>query len=311
MATNKSQKIPTFECDICYIKTSHKHDYEKHLLTRKHKINATGNKCATEFGIKSQERFDCSCGKNFKNRSGLWRHKKKCSVNESIYESSEIKLFTSIFQEQLKENKELKELLVEQNKQIVEQNKLLMEKCVNPGNSIVNSNNNNTTNNTKFNMNIFLNENCKDAMNIMDFVNSLQLKLSDLELMGELGYAEGISKIFVNGLKQLDVCKRPVHCSDLKRETLYVKDKDVWEKETNEKDRLKLAIRHISKNNLMQLQEWKDMNPEHRNLDSKVHDKYVKIRSEALGGVTTEDDEKYYNKIIKRVATATIIEKEC
>ena len=298
-----SENIKTFHCELCDFKCIKLGDWNRHILTSKH-INATNTTKNTTNMASITKEYICSCGKEYKHHSSLWTHKKKCILKSVEIEqdkpeiNNKVEIDTSIIMELLKQNQEFKTMIID-----------LTSKGFGSNNNN-NSHNTTTNNNNKFNINMFLNEKCKDAMNIMDFVNSLQLKLSDLELMGELGYVEGISKIFINGLKQLDVCKRPVHCSDIKRETIYVKDKGVWEKETDEKDRLKLAIRHISKNNLMQLQEWKDMNPEHRNLDSKVHDKYVKIRSEALGGVTTEDDEKCYNKIIKRVANATIIEKE-
>ena len=294
-------------CEYCDFACGKQSEWTRHIMRSKHIHNANpNNPNKNPKGLDpNSKKYICLCGKEYKHISTLCAHKKKCILKSDEIEqdkpevNNKVEIDTSIIMELLKQNQEFKAMIIE-----------LTSKGVGSSNTNNNSHNTTTNNNNKFNISVFLNEKCKDAMNIMDFVNSLQLQLSDLERVGELGYVEGISKIFINGLKQLDVCKRPVHCSDIKRETLYVKDKDVWEKETDEKDRLKLAIRHISKNNLMQLQEWKDQNPEHRNLDSKVHDKYVKIRSEALGGVTTEDDEKYYNKIIKRVANATIIEKE-
>jgi hypothetical protein len=178
--------------------------------------------------------------------------------------------------------------------------------------SITMNNSNNTTNNTtnnKFNLNFFLNEQCKDALNIMDFVNSLTLKLTDLENVGKLGYTEGITKIFINGLKQLDVFKRPIHCSDLKREILYIKDDNTWEKENVEKEKIKKAIKTISHNNIKQIPEWQKEYPQSTDITTKKHDQYMKIVGESMGGFTTEENEKYYNKIIKNVAKEVIIEK--
>ena len=185
---------------------------------------------------------------------------------------------------------------IELQKQIVE---LCKEK-----NTVIN----NTINN-KFNLNVFLNEQCKDALNIMDFVSSLKFQLSDLENVGKLGYTEGISKIFINGLQELDVFKRPIHCSDLKREIMYIKDKDAWEKEKENNDILKVAIKHIAHNNVKQLPDWIHENPSSNNHDTKKHQEYIQILNESMGASTEEEDIKNYNRIIKNVAKEVVIDK--
>jgi len=311
-------------CNCCDYVCSRKSDFNKHLLSRKHKTN---DKMMTNNSQNSQETFICDCGKEYKHRQGLWVHRKKCTfkldkeepkkdnedsekhdenLEEKIKETknlSQLEVITELFQEQLKENKELKELLIEQNKKLIE----LAEKSQN---QVTNITNNNTTNNNNFNLNFFLNEKCKDALNIMDFINQLQVKLSDLDMVGRIGYTEGISKIFIRGLKELDVFKRPIHCSDLKRETLYVKDKDSWEKDNDDKNKMKTAIKFIAAKNLKQISDWKDEHPESDDYDSKKHMEYHNIIINATGGTTVEEDNKNFNKIIKNVAKESLIDKE-
>jgi hypothetical protein len=200
----------------------------------------------------------------------------------------------------------------EQNQAILLENqemrKLLKETIPKIGNTTNNTTNNNTNNN--FNLNFFLNEQCKDALNIMDFINQLQLKTADLDMVGRLGYTEGISKLFIRGLKELDVFKRPIHCSDLKREVVYVKDKDLWEKDSGEKKKMKTAIKFIAAKNFKQLNDWKEENPESEDTDSKKHMDYHQIIINSMGGSNEEEDDTNYNKIIKNVAKEVAIEKK-
>jgi hypothetical protein len=225
-------------------------------------------------------------------QSGLWKHKKICQNKKQD--------ILTIF----KQNQEFKDLIIEQNKQILEQNKQLFE-LVKEKQITVNSNH--TTNN--FNLQIFLNEKCKDALNIMDFVSSLKLQLTDLESMGKLGYSEGISKIFIRGLKELDIFKRPIHCSDVKRDTLYIKDKDAWEKENDNKDKMKIAINFIAHENIKQIPVWVVENPDANDYESKKHMEYIKILGESMGAYEEDIINKNYQKIIKNVAKEVAIEK--
>ena len=196
----------------------------------------------------------------------------------------------------MKENSEFKQLMIEQNKQMIELSK--------------NSGNHNTTNsNNSFNLNLFLNETCKNAMNIMDFVSQLQVGLKDLEETGRLGFPEGISKIFINGLKQMDISDRPIHCSDSKREVVYIKDKNQWSKEDEDKTILTNAIKHVAHKNMKQISEWTKEHPEFNDSSSKQNDKYLKIVSESMSGSSQEETNKNYNKIIKNIAKETIIDK--
>lgn len=197
----------------------------------------------------------------------------------------------------MKENSEFKQLILDQNKQMIEMAK-------NAGN-----NNNNTTHNNSFNLNLFLNETCKNALNIMDFVNQLQVGIKDLEETGRLGFSDGVSKIFINGLKELDVSLRPVHCSDLKRETLYIKNGDQWNKENEEKSILANAIKHVAHKNMKQIPSWQKANPDYNNPESKQNDKYMKLVFNSMSGSTVEEQQQNINKVIKNVTKEVVIDK--
>ena len=282
-----------FVCKNCNYLTSRKSQYERHLLTPKHK---KASDCYISASEKVPKKFKCNCGKEYKHDSSYYKHKKNCIKNkEESHEPS-----NNVILELLKQNQEFKELIIEQNKQIVE----LASKV---GVNTINNTTNNTTNN--FNLQFFLNEQCKDALNIMDFINQLQLKTTDLDMVGRIGYSEGISKLFIRGLKELDIFKRPVHCSDLKRETLYVKDKDSWEKDSDEKNKMKTAIKYIAAKNFKQINEWREKNPESDDYDSKKHMDYHQIVIHSMGGATKEEDESNYNKIIRNVAKESVIDK--
>lgn len=287
-------------------------------MTNEDEKNSTGHCCE-------------NCGKEYKHRQGLWTHNKKCqkapknAEPEPVKNSMQLQPMTdmsnNIIMELLKQNHEFKELLVEQNKQAFEQSKMQMEsnKMHMETNKYMadkmveiagkgGSHNTNCHNKT-FNLQVFLNEQCKDALNITDFVNQIQLQLSDLDMIGRVGYTEGMSKIIVRNLKELDVSKRPIHCSDLKREVMYVKDKDAWEKENGENVKIKNAIKIIEHKNVRQLPQWKAENPESDNYDSKRHMDYHKIVIESMGGATNEDENKKRERIISNIAKEVVIDK--
>ena len=204
----------------------------------------------------------------------------------------------------MKQNNEFKDLLVEQNKQNKELTKQIIELSSKPTTT------NNTTNNTNnFNLQFFLNETCKDALNITDFINQLQVGTKDLEETGRLGYAAGISKIFINGLKQLNVNQRPVHCSDIKRETIYIKDGNQWEKDNDENTKLTNAIRDVAHKNIEQIQVWTEKHPEYSDLKSKYNDRYMVLIGEAMSGSTKEETNKNHKKIARNIMRETIILK--
>ena len=212
----------------------------------------------------------------------------------------------------IQQNQEFKDLLIEQNKQNVElqkQNSELQKQMLEViKNGTNNTTNNNNSHNKTFNLNLFLNETCKNAMNIMDFVDSIKIQLTDIESIGELGFVNGISKLIINNLKALDENMRPVHCSDQKREHLYVKDANVWNKEDSDNKKMKKAIKYIAHKNICSLSLWKDKYPEYNNSDSKRSDQYNCITMEAMGGAGNNDEEKS-NKIVKKIAKSVLINK--
>ncbi len=300
MVTNFSLKSPIFDCKYCDYNTSNKKDFSKHINTTKHKKRVfvtDGDVLVTDLSQKSQ--FTCDkCLKTYKSRNGLWSHKKKCE--NAVFEESE-QPSNNIIVELLKQNKEFKDLIIEQNKQIME---LAKEK-----NTVINNTTNNTNNN-QFNLQFFLNEQCKDALNLGDFVEQIKLQLSDLDMIGRVGYVEGMSKIFLRNLKALDVFKRPIHCSDLKRETLYIKDKDSWEKENGENIKITRAIKEVEHKNIKQLPQWREENPAADDTETKKHMEYQNILLEAMGGSTLENDDKKREKIIRNIAKEVVIDKE-
>jgi hypothetical protein len=312
MMTQKSPKSPDMMyCEKCDYKCCKKSDWTKHLSTLKH-LNV--DKCLQENRQNRQTEVYCECGKKYKTRQSLSIHRKKCSyfTNESQTTSSKNDLniitpdlIVSILNQNneiFKENQDLRELLVEQNRSLME-----LIKTHNT-NTITNSNNTTHMNShNKFNMNVFLNETCKDAMNIMDFVNSIKLQLSDLENVGRVGFIDGISSIIVKNLKALDVSQRPLHCSDMKRETMYVKDEDKWVKEDPDNKKLKSAIKCVASKNFQLLPEWKKKYPDCIYSDSKNSDQYNKLLIESVGGKFDTDVND--TKIIKRIAKEVAIEK--
>jgi len=305
MEVEKSPKIPkTFGCDICDYFTSSKKDLDKHLLTLKHQKMAEGS---IQEEKKSQN-YTCICGKICKTHGGIWKHKKNCDINNNKYNNEDNnqqlnnQITPELIMSVLQQNKELQQMLIDQNKTIIELSKN------NSSTTISNSNIN--SHNKSFNLNFFLNETCKDAMNIMDFVDSLKLQLSDLENVGNLGYVDGISKIIVQNLKLLDETKRPVHCTDSKREIMYVKDENKWEKEDENKQKMRKVIKHVTHKNSKLLKDFKEKYPGCEKSDSRFSNKYDKLIIEAMGGKGDNDLEKE-DKIIKNIAKTVTIDKWC
>ena len=309
MEINFSPKIPSkYKCDFCDYHTSNKKDYDKHLLTPKHQKNQNGNDLEIMENKNIPEHI-CECSKKFITHSGLWKHKQKCIKPENVQkEESEFKVLTNLVLEVVKQNQEL----INQNNEAHKHNQELTNKIVEIskngiGNTTI-TNSNNNSNNKTFNLNVFLNETCKDAMNIMDFVDSLKLQLSDLENVGRLGYVEGISNIIIKNLNEMDVHKRPVHCSDSKREVMYIKDDDKWEKENENKQKLRKAIKRVANKNQRLLPKFKEEHPDCGKYHSKFSDQYNKLVVESLGGSGDNDLEKE-DKIIKKIAKEVTIDK--
>jgi hypothetical protein len=283
-----------YECVNCEYKTANKKDFNKHILTSKHLILT---KCLQEIP-KTILFFICECGKEYKHRQSLYTHKKKCTINFDINKDENVILDSSA-----NEVSVLTNLVLELVKNNGELQKQMLEVCKN-GTNNTNINSNNKT----FNLQLFLNETCKDAMNIMDFVDSIKIQLCDIESIGELGFVNGMSKLIIKHLNALDENMRPVHCNDPKRDSLYVKDANVWEKEDLDNKKIKKAIKYISHKNICAIPEWKAKYPDCIYSDSKKSDQYNHIVIEAMGGSGDNDAEKA-DKIVKKIAKEVTIDK--
>ncbi len=303
-----------FYCNFCDYGTNKKSSYTDHLCSMKHQKSIDSKQNIKQNPQKICSEFICkNCNKKYKDNSGLWRHKKKCketnnSDNESVNKEINSQITPELIMSILQQNKELQQMLIEQNKQNQYLQKQMLEVCKNGTNNTTNNNTNNNSHNKTFNLQFFLNETCKDAMNIMDFVESIKLQLCDLEKVGQIGYVEGISNIIVKNLNSLDETKRPVHCTDAKREVLYVKDEDKWEKENNDKQKLRKVIKEVAYKNTKMLKEYKSKHPDCDKGDSRFSDQYNKLIIEAMGGKGDNDVEKE-DKIIKNIAKEVTIDK--
>ena len=299
--TNLSPKIANKNyCNLCDVKCCKQSDYKKHLLTNKHK-KKENETLETKITKSISEKFKCICGIYFNSRTTLWRPKKKC-INK---EEAPNVITTELILELIKNNHEMKNIILEQNKLI----ELSSEKSITNNTNSNNTTINNTTNNA-FNLNFFLNETCKDAMNITDFVSSIKLSLEDLENTGKQGYIKGISDIIIKKLSNLEQCFRPIHCSDMKREILYIKNNNEWTKEPEEKPILTKAIKMVAHENIKQIQYWRDKNPDCTDPTSKKNNTYLKIVSNSMNGLTKEEGDKNINKIISNVAKEVVIDKK-
>ena len=312
MLQEKSQKVAQYYyCEKCDYKCSKKSDFNKHIKTNKH--NAT---ICYKDAIKNSHY--CLCGKTYKHTSSFFRHKKICKIIKENEEKGEI-----INQEKEEEiiNQEKDDVIINQEdidyKQLLfkmmEQNNELQQTILGQQETIkemiptIGNNNNNTTNNNQFNIQLFLNEDCKDALNIKDFVNSLQLTIKDLTDTGRLGYVDGLSRIFVNALNDMDIRERPIHCTDLKRETVYIKDADKWEKDQEENSKLKKTIRAIENKNLRMIPKWQEENPKYNQMGSNESEEFMQLSITALGG--NEEKGKQHKKIVKNVLREVLIDK--
>jgi len=281
-----------FSCKECNFKCSKNNDWTRHIATAKHQNRTFLNQKTAG----PSPTHKCSnCNKVYKAKNSLWYHSKKCieKVNTVTTPDKSFEIITDL----LKQNKELHEQIIE----ISREPKVI--------NNITNSNSNNTMNN-QFNLNMFLNEDCKNALNIMDFVRSLNLTVEDIEATGRLGYVGGMTRIFVNALKDMDVKMRPIHCTDIKRETVYVKDQDTWEKDNNEKNKLKSALKQVARKNLQMLPEWQEQNPDYRILDTPENQQFMQISLSSLGAYSEEDTQRQEEKILKNVLKEVVLDKK-
>jgi hypothetical protein len=314
LGNNKVAKIEDckFQCIDCDYFTCRKSSFDKHNLTQKHlkvakdmiKLQNETEKLQKVAKSCDDTTFMCEfCDKDFVNRSGIWKHKKICNEQKYCQTVNALQpgpqITTELVMELIKDNKEMKQIILEQHNTI---NNLVK-------NGITNNSNNTYTNsnNKAFNLNLFLNETCKHAMNINDFVESIKVQLSDLEKFGEVGYVENLSNIITTNLKALDVTERPVHCTDKKRETIYIKDDNKWEKEDDNNTRLRKAIKKIAAKNYKLLPEYREKYPGCQYADSKYSDKYNKMVVEAMCANGNEDEKE--DKIIRNISKNVVINK--
>ena len=303
-------------CTDCNYKTRKKYHFNRHMNTIKHIMTV---KSKFDSCIK---KYICKCGKPYSHRSGLCKHKKTCMYEEEeedsdtltssndyeyeIYDGNDDISFSTqddknnLIMTLVRQNDEFKKMLVDQNKKIME---MIEEK------NICNSNTNVNATTNHFNLQVFLNITCKDAINMTDFINSINVDMKDLEDTGKLGYVEGISKIFINKLNELSINDRPMYCTDLRREIIYIKDNDVWEKDTPDRKKIKCVIKTITHNNMKQILVWQKNNPDWSDPHSQTNDKYLQIVSNNVSGVTEEEENINYGKIISKVAREILIPK--
>jgi hypothetical protein len=310
MLTIKSPKIAEeYNCIFCNYTCCKLSEWKRHMLTLKHQNANNANKKSPKKST-SHNDVNCECGKKFHHLSSLSRHKKICNYinNSENSENSENNsennniISPELIMNVLQQNNNLQQLLIEQNKTIIELSK---------NNQIITNNNNTNminSNNKSFNLQFFLNETCKDAMNMSEFIESVKIQLSDLENVGKLGFIDGISNIIIKNLEALDVEKRPVHCCDSKRETMYIKDHDKWEKEDVELKQMRELVRYVRDKNISMVNTWRDLYPECVKSDSKKTTQFNQIYMESFGGEKGTKKEKE-EKIISKIAKSVIIDK--
>ena len=319
-----SKKNGLFYCNTCNFNCTWKYDYMRHVNTQKHKLLSTPST--------TNATHNCYCGKMYRHKSSLSKHKLQCKVlglpvpqngsNHNTSGDSSIQIPQTIIIDLLEQNQELRNIIIEEREHMKEErnqiiNKLDRDKEYHKEfkNMIEHQNakieqlsSQATILNNNFNLNIFLNEKCKDAMSIIDFIESLQINTSNIEYTGKFGYVEGITKIFIDGLKQLDVYKRPIHCTDLKRETLYIKEQ-CWEKDNNDKSKFKKVLGKVVNKNIQQINKWQEENPKCNIINSKEYELHLHIMKQSLGGGPLDIINKNNNKIIRNIAKEVIIEK--
>ena len=297
---NMQKTCKKFRCDLCDYDTSRKSSYEAHLATGKHEKSTFSNQNMQKLAME----FICqNCQKQYKDKSGLWRHKKTCIIQ--THESSG---FISVIQDLVKSNQELqhhnddfKQIIVDQNKNNQELQHQVIELCK----TGINSNNTTNSHNKSFNLNMFLNETCKDAMNMNEFVDSIIITVGDLEGMGKLGFVNGLSNIIIKNLKAIDYRLRPIHCTDTKRDTVYTKEKDKWVKECEGHINVRRFIQLVAKKNTSNINLFRNKYPDCLDSRSRSSDVYNKIVMETYGGYGNNDhdsEDKIIRKLVKEIA---------
>ena len=312
-------------CEQCNFKCNQKCDWNRHINSKKHKnLN-------NDLNILIEKKIICNCGKIYKHTSSLYKHRKQCTFvenkenlnkesNENIERQppNDKKDLSNIITEVVKQNtillnNEFKTILAEQNKDfkniLIEQNKEFQNKMLEISKNQTVTNIQNNVQNNHFNLNVFLNEQCKDAINMEDFLDSIQLTVLDLEETGKLGFVSGISRIFIENIKKMGIHERPLHCTDLKRETVYIKENNKWEKGDNDKSRLNNVIKRLVKKNICQLPNWKKENPNYLKSNTKDNDDYIRISLNSLGSEYDDEQKRMDDKIIRNMLKEVVLEK--
>jgi len=324
MTDNKSSnKFQSYTCDECNYNTVRKSQYERHLLTAKHKLlTNTYEKVpkSSQKVLNKKHSFICNCGKEYFHRQSLYNHKRKCTYlndfkNEIVEESDNnntINNNTDMIMVLIKQNSEFKEMLFEQSKQIVEQQKenhTLQKQLIDvvkEGKTINNMTNSN--NNNQFNLNFFLNNTCKDAMNLSEFIDDMNVNFNDIEYIGRNGYVNGMTNMILSRIRDLDVTKRPIHCTDLKRETMYIKDNNEWNKDTADKSHFRNMVKIVAKHNQYQFPIWREKHPASDDMNSETFEFSLKMIQNILGDVG-EDHIKLDNKVMRNLSKHILVDK--
>lgn len=285
MSTKNPPKIPQkFLCETCDYSTGSNKDFKKHLLTAKHNLSTK----STQKSPKIPTAYFCNCGKNYKERSGLWRHKKKCKeASENSQISEERKIDANLVRELIEQNKDLQNQIIE------------MASHKHDNVTINNTQNNN------FNVNMFLNVQCKDAINFTDFIERIEVSHDDLENNAQLGFVNGISKILLDNLQRLTLYERPIHCTDVKRETMYIKDDNQWQKDVT--DKINSAIQGVSQKSIITLMDWKKNNPDYQDIDSEFSNKCIVMQQQSIAG---DKHNLYYSKVTHNIAKENVLKKD-
>ena len=315
MLTEKSQKSPKvakiFNCVTCEYICSKQSDYSKHCLTRKH-IELTKLTCPTK---ELNTHHVCShCDKKYTSRVGLWKHSKICKPAEKenismvlLDDATNNPPIHNYIMQLLEQNQEFKQTIMDQSNKMMDQSNKMMELAQNQNTTI---NNNKTINNTQFNLNVFLQQTCKDAINMSDFIETLKIDATSLHHTGTHGYVNGISKIFTDGLRKLKVHERPIHCTDLKREVLYIKNNDKWDKDTEDNKQFKKALDTVVYRNMIQIQKWEEENPRCRIQETDDYEFYFEVIRQSLGGGNHDVTARNNEKILKAIAKEVHIDKK-
>jgi hypothetical protein len=322
-----AENAEKFICEKCNFICSKKSNFNSHLSTLKHQIR-TSTKVPTNEKNAESKKHECPCGKSYMHSSSLWNHRKKCfaeyaveilnkdrvennirptqpvtTISSPIQPTTETGELTKIILELVRDNKDFKNMLIEQHKTMIE----LAQKptITNTANS-----HNTNSNNKQFNLNFFLNEQCKNAINLNEFVENVKLGFNELENVADMGYVDGVTQIFMNGLKELDIYNRPLHCTDIKREIMHVRENNMWVKDTPDQAKIKSAIRRIAFRNIQQISEWNKQHPDSEILDTPDFDRSFQIMKQSLGDTCPGGVERNNDKIAKNIIKAVYVDKQ-